>query len=151
VASVFEAILSAVKTRIDGLGLTFGGAPVPVVVAKAAEVKDLRHQLPRVWVTPGGAEPSAGQIAFGYTGMEYAVDVTFVARANKDQHLNLERWLDFRQQIRREFERTKLAGVPEVWNIRVAPGDPADPSAFDEDHDRGTVGLVFHSAEPMGG
>jgi hypothetical protein len=145
-ASVFEAILGAVKTTIDGLGLTFGGAAVQVVVAKVFEVKDLRHQLPRVWVTPG--REKAGPLWFGGPqGVAYTVEITAVFRSLEDQHLNLNVELDWHQMIRRLFDPPTLAGVPEVRDVRIEDGNSVDPAAFGAGHDVGVWTLLVRTAE----
>ncbi len=157
VASVYDSILSATATVITDLALTFSppdGDPVTpqAVVLKAPKVQEsLDTSLPVIAVSPAveqqRVEPAATE---GLVFVTYPVEVAIHAAGNRDFAANLDVWLNWREQIRRQFQGATLTSVPQVVDVNT-DADPAfDRGAIPDNYDRSKLTVHFKTIEPQG-
>jgi hypothetical protein len=155
--SLYDSILSAVAGVINSLVLTFeppDGAPVTpeAVVLKSPKVQEsLDVPLPVIAVSPAveeqRAEPAATE---GLVFVTYPVEVAIHAAGNRDFAANLDVWLNWREQIRRQFQGPSLAGVPQVIDVNTQADAAFDRNALPDNYDRSRLILRFKTVEPRG-
>jgi hypothetical protein len=157
-SSVYESILSAAAGVVTDLVLTFnppgGGNPVTpqAVVLKAPKVQEsLDTPLPVIAVSPAveqqRTEPAATE---GLVFVTYPVEIAIHAAGNRDFAADLDVWLNWREQIRRQFQGTSLAGVQQVIDVNT-DADPAfDRAAIPDNYDRSKLTIRFKTIEPRG-
>lgn len=162
-SSLYMDILNAVAGIVGGLQLTFAGRNPTVEVLKEPKVQEFLETLaepgeagatplPVIAVAPTEsdqfAEPASTE---GYVFTRYPVDVVISAGGNRDFQANLDVWLDWRQQIRLQFQGTTLQGVPAVYNVNTSPDPAIDRETLQENYDRGKLTLWFDCLEVRDG
>jgi hypothetical protein len=156
--SVYESVLNAVAGVINGLALTFTPPPPgQPVTARAAVLKEPKVQesldapLPVIAVAPAverqRAEPAATE---GLVFVTYPVEIAVSAAGNRDLASNLDVWLNWREQIRRQFQGTTLAGVPRVVDVSTDPDPAFDRQAVADNYDRSRLTVRVKTIEPRG-
>jgi len=139
-------ILSAVKSVILGLELD-GISDGNVVVAKrAVGRKGLLPALPGVVITPEEG-PQVEAATAAADDLIYLVQVATVQAANQDATANLERALQWREDIINAFKHRRLSDVASVYHCDVSPLPAFDKNAWLAQYDTGGVLLGFRSRE----
>jgi len=151
VASTYKDILDAVQSTIQGLDLT-GVADANVVIGKVPVADknqgDLFSSLPAVLVAPFGTKqspPNAGTNASD--DITYPVLVATLEASNQSQTSNLDRGLQWHEDIMDAFISKRLSGVATVWNCIIDPRDVFDRGMFARNLDVGGMILRFVSRE----
>ncbi|MGD9645215.1 MAG: hypothetical protein AB7U73_05850 [Pirellulales bacterium] len=120
-------ILTAVQTGIRGLALP-SLADEAVLIRPVAGDRDLgagrSTPLPVVEISLHQAERDAARRDINFHGdVDYPVLVTVLAADRPDLPENLARWLTWREAIAGAFRHQRLAGVAEVIDCSVEPGE----------------------------
>lgn len=156
-SSVCQSILSAVAQVIDNLSLTYNpptGDPVTVTAAvlKVPKVQEtLDSPLPVIAVSPAvehaRVEPASGE---GLVFVTYPIEIAISAAGNRDFATNLDVWLNWREQIRQQFQGTKLAGVSQVVDVNTDPDPAFDRQSAVDNYDRSRLTVRVKTIEPRG-
>lgn len=146
--SVWEAVLDAVVTGVQGLSLTGVSSGNVVRVWSPRLVKGV-DSAPRVWVYPAGAEDQPGTLT-GVDDISYPVGVTMARAGNQDREANIPAMLEARQKVFRYFRNQRLSGVSEIQTCRAEPGPVLDPGKFADNVLWWTITLRFVSREARG-
>lgn len=118
-ASTWDTLMSAVKTRIEGLNLT-GIEDENIVVQLVADWQAGNGpDVPAILIAPAGAEVATMATNVSDDVM-YPVGVAIISAENRDQSTHRERNLEWREQIRREFSYQRC--LP-AWQVAVANGN----------------------------
>jgi len=151
-ASVYWSILNAVASIISNLGLTFGVTVVPIVVKKLGAVEQGLDTMPVIEVCPDrNPERVSPASAESQVFVEYRLEVYAYASGNSDfTSQNLDVYLNWREQIRRQFQGTLLAGVPQVYDTDMQPEDPVDRDLMYQNYDLTLLAITFKTIEPRG-
>lgn len=129
--SVFYRCLLAVAETVRGLDL--GGAQQNVMVRKLP-YKNKKWTV-GIFVTPVTETLIAGGGTNVSNDPGYRVQVTIAQRNEQSNTENLDRFLLWRQTVRREFHHKRLSGVAESIINYVEPGPVFLPIAYDDDFD----------------
>jgi hypothetical protein len=156
--SVYNSILQAVATVITDLGLTFiptdGGSSITptAVVLKQPKVQDsIDTALPVIAVAPAAERQKTEAASVeSQVFVTYPVEVAVHAAGNRDLAANLDVWLNWREQIRQQFQGNKLAGVPQVIDVNTDPDPAFDRGAIPDNYDRSRLTIRFKTIEPRG-
>lgn len=147
-ASVYYDCLSAVKVMIDGLALS-GASTAIRMLPKAEETIDT---LPLIAIAPGDPERVTQETFEDESGVNvvYSVDVVTIAASNRDFVTNLDRYLNWRQQVRRLFQSNELTGQlvgGKVWKIEIEPDPAFDRAALNRNYVYSGMTLRIHVVE----
>jgi hypothetical protein len=154
-APVHLACLTAAQARIQALLLDGVGAD-SILVAKIPLDRNLGTgsgvALPAILLAPERetVDPQAGVNSLDDVG--YGVMVTIVDRDNQEPtlHLNLDKYLLWREKIVRAFRNQRLPGVPGVMNCVVEPAEVVSGEAWSKNLFTSALVLRFVSREPRG-
>lgn len=151
-SSVYESILDAVATVVNNLTLTFNDQVVIATVLKVPKVQEiLDTPLPVIAVSPAverqRTEPAATE---GLVFVTYPVEISISAAGNRDFASNLDVWLNWREQIRQQFQGTSLIGVPQVWDVNTDLDPAFDRQTTADNYDRSKLTVRFKTIEPRG-
>jgi hypothetical protein len=156
-SSVYENILQAAAAVVSNLELTFTPANGDAVIVAAAVLKmpkvqeSLDTPLPVIAVSPAverqRTEPAATE---GLVFVTYPVEIAISAAGNRDFASNLDVWLNWREQIRQQFQGRTLAGVPQVIDVNTDPDPAFDRGTVPDNYDRSKLTVRFKTIEPRG-
>lgn len=132
--SVWERCLAAVAAKLQGLSLS-GIAPSSIVVRKLPWNRN--QIMPGLFVTPTQETLSPATNLRDDVG--YGVQLTLVRASNQELTESLSTELSWREQISRAFRESALAGVDEVFTVRIEPGPIVDPASFAAQYDVQTL------------
>ena len=138
--SVHYRCATAIQARIQSLGLS-GIDPANVIVRKLSSDRgadDGTYSYPMVVVSTLGIDRSE----YGTNKRDtvgYPVMVAILAADNQDLETNHDKYLLWRQKIRRAFINQALSAVPEIWIVEIEPGPIVNPVAFWD-------GNLYHSS-----
>lgn len=141
--AVFYRCLAAVRDTIAGLGLA-GIGPADIMLWKVPWVSRLA-QFPGIAVTP--APERVLPVEAQRDDVEYGVNVAMARKSNQDL-TDSGAVLLWREQISRALRYRPLAGVPEVYIVRVEPGPVFWEPAFLAQHDVGSLLIRCVAREP---
>jgi hypothetical protein len=143
--SVFERCLNAVAARLQAISLS-GIAASSIVVRKLPWNRN--QIMPGLFVTPAKEtiEPATNL----RDDVGYGVQLTLVRASNQELSTNLGAELTWREQISRAFREQALAGVAEVYTVRVEPGPVFDAASFANQYDVQTLVLRCVARETRG-
>jgi hypothetical protein len=155
--SIYDSILEAVASVITGLNLTFtpSGDGNPVIVAaavlKVPKVQEsLDTPLPVIAVSPAVDRQRTEPAAEGLVFCMYPVEVAISAAGNRDFASNLDIWLNWREQIRQQFQGIILVGVPQALVVRTDPDPAFDRQTAADNYDRSRLTVWVKTIEPRG-
>lgn len=144
--SVYYRCLSAVAARLGALGLS-GIAGASIIVRKTPWNRNLA--VPGIFVTPSSEahiEPATNL----RDDVSYGVQLTLVRASNQELSANLATELSWREQVSRAFRENTLAGVDEVYTVRIEPGPVIDVASFAAQYDVQTLVLRCVARETRG-
>ncbi len=144
--SVYRDILAAVKSGIDSLSLD-GFSKVAIRKRPHIVRTDFEDGSGLIIVSPS-AEIVAEEYTENTENIDYPVHVTFVQAG--DGIVNVDatnQLLDAREDVRRKFHITTLAGVSSVIDVRVFLSRAFDPFLFGVNYDAGQLTMIFKSEE----
>jgi hypothetical protein len=143
--AVWKQVLDAVHSRIQGLTLTDIDDD-SIVVRKRPWDRDIVKPAVIVSPAPESRDHLAGNNAFDET--VYACLVTVWQVSNQDLTSDLNRHLQWRQDITQAFENQQaISGVTNVWQCRIDPIAVEMPNEFVSGYDVQTMIVRAHSLE----
>jgi hypothetical protein len=144
--AVYQNILTATQTKLQGLSLT-GIDDANIIIREVGS--DAGVTLPGIVIVPQRPvmNPRAGTSA--HDDVAYPVLVAMFAADNHAQS-KTDTYTDWLQTIARAFRHQRLSGVPEVFDCEVSPGDAIDRQGWDAQKFVGLTVLRFISREPRG-
>ena len=77
----------------------------------------------------------------------YAVDLVVISPGNADLSTNIPTYLDWREKIRRAFQRVKFSGVPTVYMTDIEAGEAFDRNLTQDNYDYMLLTILFSSFE----
>lgn len=125
--AVYEQILTQVQADIQAIGMS-GVSSDDIILHKVPE-DVVGHAKPYILVSPFNGEKNLE----GTTNKDdtvYQVMVACIDSGNRNQTSNRNRWLMWRQQIRRTFEQKRLSSITSVYKTEVTFRDVVDPNAW---------------------
>ena len=132
--SIFMKSMEAVQTAIQGLGLT-GLSSSNVLIHKVPRDLDkdmpATSPLPAIIISPRdaeGADPRAGTNL--KDDVVYPIQIVILDQDGQNQTTNFDRYLQWRETIRRTFHNKRLSGVSEVTGVVVQPKTIVDPERW---------------------
>ena len=138
--AVYQAVLQSIQAKIIALGLSISAENV--VVGKVAN--DRNHSKPCILISPYRREElkaAAGTNLRDDIG--YQIQISILDADNRDPSANLNTYLLWREQIRRAFHNSRLAGVGSVYSTQVMPLQVVDADAWFQ-RNQFVSGLVVH-------
>lgn len=148
-APLYQQVLDAVADKIGALSLA-GLPSAEIFVRKLPWNKN--NTEPGIHVTP--TRETVDRVTTSHDDFGYGVQVTIVQPSNQNLTKNLETELDWRRSLIQAFQPTSvqlpLAGVGEVFDVRIEPGPVIDPSTFLLQYDVQAVLLRFFTREVRG-
>jgi hypothetical protein len=146
--STYKTILNTVQTDIQGLALS-GVSNTSIVQLKVPTDREVDFPaLPGVLIAPFGAKrisPSAGTNASD--DIEYPVVIVTLQAGDADQDGNMDRSLQWHEDIVGKFIHKRLSSPTSVITCQVDPRDVFNPSAWFNNYDAGGMVLRFMSRE----
>ncbi len=140
--AVFYACLVAVRDTIRGLDL----ADVP-----DAQIVWQKHPLNMESLTSGVFVTPVPETITPATNRKddvgYGVQVTMVQASNQDLTANTDRFLLWREKIRKAFQERPLAGVASVYRCKIEPASVFWALGFQQQHDIGALVVRCYSRE----
>lgn len=148
-APLYQQILDAVADQIGTLSLA-GLTSSEIFVRKLPWNRNSVE--PGIHVTP--TRETIERVVTSHDDFGYGVQVTIVQPGNQHLTRDLETELDWRRSLIQAFQPTQdqppLAGVSEVYDVRIEPGPVIDPPSFLLQHDVQAVLLRFFTREIRG-
>ena len=131
-------ILAAAQTTIRALDLP-GLPDEAVLVRPVASDRDIgagrAHELPVVELSLHDAEREAARRDINlHYDVDYPVLVTILAAERPDLPTDLARWLGWREAIAAAFRHQRLAGVSEIYDCTIEPGEAVQPAPLLRQH-----------------
>ena len=146
-SSIYETILQAVASEIQGLGLTDIPSTSVVVGKVPTDRKDLLQTIPGIVVTPWGDSLEVGGSNVS-DDIGYPVFIAMIQKSNTSQSENRDRALQWSESIVKKFRNKRLAGVSTTYICRVKRDSKFDPSMFfSANVDVNTILLSFENRE----
>lgn len=143
-------ILDAVATRIRALSLTGAAGEIGVYLRRDRR-PTTTEQLPCIEVRGGDGPDVDLDLTFGNDRIGYPVLVVFKMRDRvAPDALTVPRADLWYQSIARTFRNQALAGVEEVWQVRIRPLPELDPSKDEYALISGGLLLFADATEPRG-
>jgi hypothetical protein len=137
--SNLNTFLDETVTVVAALNLTLNAVAVPVVRSKLPQKRE-NVAVPRIYVCSqsSGPEDSRPFSAERKSLVSYLIGVHVISANNEDQSTNLATYTNWRETIRRTFQRPPLGAVT-VFNLRPAPGVFLPPDLIHEEYDYQSV------------
>ncbi len=139
-----DQLLTAVRDRVAGLGLTLGVDPLTVVVRKDA--KRQSYEPTRLVVVSKKPGPEGrGRFASGADITRHAVRVTVLTPGNDDHSANLGVYASWRDAITTLFRTRASAnlGLPDLRDVRATPGEFLPAEGIDTGYDAQTIDVTI--------
>lgn len=146
--SVHEAILNAVVTRINAIGLS-GLPSARVKLAWIPRAYEVVNSLPCLFVCPFGHETDDSETN-NQDDIVYPVVVAMVDTGQGDPVANLSRDLLWREKVSKALRRQRLAGVVTQFDAAVDYEAVVDATAFSRQYILTTLVLNFWSRQARG-
>lgn len=128
--SVHYNIMEAVKNRIQSIGLTGIKDNRYFVRWIPRPLQNVDGKPPYVYICPIGVEQDAS-VLMAQDDIGYPVGVFLVDGADQNNILNLERDLQWREQVAKSLRNQRLEGVTAtLFNCKIEYGGIVDVSAF---------------------
>jgi hypothetical protein len=122
-------------------------ADTSILVRKLPAVRDQLDVLPCLILCTAEEGETETPVASCAYDVVYPVQVTIVQKHGEDVTANHDRVLRWREQVRKAFQPTTLAGVPSVWNTEFVSNPPLDRRKLPRDYDYSSLVILFHSQE----
>ena len=149
-ASQYLSILENVQAQITGLGLTFNGTTVPIVVKKTKRWL-ANISLPSLPLIVIAGEDTPESVVPWTTENEvlakYHVDVVSIAGGNQDNTANLDVWLNWREQERKLFQWGMQAQIVSCFMSEFVGKPPILKEAFFKNYDVSGFGFNYWNVE----
>lgn len=151
--SVYNTLLTQTKAGIDALSLTWGNSQtaVPVIVSEEPLNREgIEPQpLPNILVSPPADRGEVVSQAATGNLMEvvYPVEITIVASGNASFEQHLPTYLDWREQIRRAFQRAFFPSLPQMWFVALKPKQVLNTDLQRDNYDLSILGIDYSVTE----
>jgi hypothetical protein len=148
--SVYNSILEAVRDKLQTLTLD-GIESVDVKIRKLPKATESLDSLPCVVVAPSEEPEVVEDLSFEDDAAHeviYSVDIVCIADDDADFVTNLDRYLRWREQVRRAFQPPLLAAVASVFTTEILPFSPLDRQLLNANYAYTGIAVRFHAVEP---
>lgn len=147
----YYAILQAIKTIVDGLGLKdWNTSAVPSAIRKLPKVDENIDTLPLLAIVPKDEDPKRTPIAFGPVyKVEYPCEVVAIASSNRDFTSHLDTYTAWQAAIAAAFNSpTSLKSlVSPVWDVNVSLNLVIDRGEVNDNYDYGGLTIEAITSE----
>lgn len=149
-SATYTNILNAVKSTIQGLSLD-GVASSNIVIGKVPTDRvGLLAATPGILIAPFGSSSVVGGTNIN-DDISYPVLIAMLQTSNTDQAANRDRALTWSGRISSVFRKSRLSGVPTVYQCNLTSDTKFDSSAFfTANVDVNVIQLQFINREARG-
>lgn len=132
--SILMRSMEVIQTTIQGLNLT-GLADANVLIHKVPRdiEKDLPATTPLPAVILAPTRPEELNALAGtnlHDQVVYGIQTTIIGKDDQSQTKDFDKYLTWREYIRRKFNNQRLAGVTEVISVTVQAGPIVNPELW---------------------